>query len=328
MAKFHAPVGIARSYVLDRGNNSIRAIGTASGGGVYVSTLVGKRTPGDDDGWPSALDIGRPTAILCEDNKLYINGNGMQVIDVAGDSGAVRVIATVQGSISGNVGDWFGKTPNALYIPRSYTITRIESANRGHDRRHHGCRRAHLRIDHRRGAAGLHHVHQRRPELPGQRVRRGPRGPVESPVSKRRARQAGERIGGMVTDGTYVYGFLGGSPSTSPGIGKVDISQTPTVLVNRTVIPTGYSGLAVQGNTAYYSANNVIWQAPLGTTNQQTAFLTAPAVAAPSGLCISGSNLFVTDQDTGSDGRVKGVIRKVNLTTSAVATLTLTRATQ
>jgi hypothetical protein len=95
--------------------------------GVSVSTLTGIRAPGAADGLPAAFSIGRPSAIACNGNHLYLTGlesAGVNEItlDLAQNRGTARLLTSAPWPRVTYGGD-------AIFRALAYTDERIDLLN-------------------------------------------------------------------------------------------------------------------------------------------------------------------------------------------------------
>lgn len=318
--RFRAPSGVVpfanTVYVTDTGNNLIRRVRLEGGVG-HVSTLTGQRKPGSRDGWPQGLEIGAPTTVVCDGNRLFINGAGVQQIelDPGANAGQVRSVASTTWS-------HFLYRENALYRALEYSVHRLDLQSGAYaqyfavpdlvdgsvlglvatqdslytrwDDGGRGTRRFHL-------AAGVQDPTSDE-DLPDIYVEDVP-----------------------VSDGTYLYS------RTATGLLKTDPNATP---VARTEFPVDLGGetmhtLAVSGDYVYFTTDGPatganrhrVRRVQLSTgmvTNVAGAGLDTP-FESPSGLCLSGTNLFVAD--TGN-----GRIQRIDLTSGMAFPIALRRA--
>ncbi len=313
-SRFRAPGGVTNlngvSYVIDTGNNLVRAI-TPQAASSSISTLTGLRTRGAADGGPEAFTIGSPSAIACHGNQLFINGAGLQVVDLdlGANAGQARLLTSE---------NWteISYVAGVLYRPFTYTAEALVLQT---------------------GARSFFASTQ-----DGQN---GSTGPFAACGSVLAGSDTGYASRFSPTQGldNFSFSWPGGPNACADGRTEVytqlgagllhyDVSLTSPTASVLSVVPAlaGYEvqSLAITGGFAYYTRNsdpgrlNDIRRINLSTGAVST-FVGQPAPGgafnAPSGLCASGNNLFVAD--TGNSA-----VRRVDLTTGEIATVAIRRA--
>lgn len=329
LARFRAPTGVAvlgaaTPFVSDTGNNLVREL-KAKPQGFFTSTLVGMRPAGSGDGWPAAFSIGRPQTLSCAGNKLYIDGQGAQVIDLdaSGDGGAVRVIAS---------SNWTGFVPVAGNIAKrlDYRIAlmnlqtgewsateAITSDDGSVDAILPAGAAVLVRFTDTTGPNGTTEVHLRRYNI------------IDGAWTSPQPMTGPLFYGAAAWDGTHIYWR---EEATLQKANPYGSSLDPAPIAVPGLAGAGdLAGLAVAGGYAYFTGATTAGQTvrhdvrriDLETGEIETVAGMAQAADAPfedpRGLCVSGNGLFVAD--TGN-----GAIHRIDLVTHARVTLALRRA--
>jgi len=316
--RFRAPSGVASldgvTYVVDTGNNLVRAIKTT---GVGVSTLTGQRSPGAADGLPESFSIGNPSAIACDGNRLYINGNGVQAVDLepGANVGHARLLTSESWTDLKRVG-------TRLFRPLVYNVEQLDTvggetsiftsvANVDSINQVVACPNS--LIDFQSSEPSGDST-QRFPFVDGQAM------PSELLPAYRFDLAACSETG-------RVYSCLAdGELSTFD-------STVPTPVVTTVSVPGlkkyEFQDFTIAGGFAYYTRRSGTGRyhdvrkidLATGAISVVAGDATTPGspFTAPGGVCVSGNNLFVAD--TGN-----GAVRRVDLTTAQVSTVTITRA--
>jgi len=314
--RFRAPSGVTSldgvTYVADTGNNLI--VKTTGAGAKVFS---GQRAAGASDGFPESFSIGNPTAIACDGDRLYINGNGMQAIDLepGANIGHAHVLTSEAWADFVQVG-------TTLFRPLDYTIEQLDVGSGKTDRFTDvgnddligtvvACRNSLLdfQMSEPSGDSTV-------------RFRFVDNRPLRAEVLP--ALGFGLSACG---DNGRVYSVV-----ANDVLASFDANSVLPVVTSLSVPGLGKSevhALAVAGGFAYFTRNSILGryhdirkiELATGTISSLAgdALAVGSPFAEPGGLCVSGSNLFVAD--TGN-----GAIRRVDLTTGQTSTVAITRA--